>query len=106
VGNFHSALDTWDVNDKATAELMVLFYKAMLQDGQRPASAPAVGPDFHAPAKTVELTLLLGCFYPSWRMALISIHKSLGGLIFKLGRTQSRMHKCLLCMGDFSSFSI
>lgn len=29
----------WNVNDKATAELMVRFYERMLKDGQRPAAA-------------------------------------------------------------------
>jgi len=29
----------WNVNDKATAELMARFYKAMLRDNQRPAAA-------------------------------------------------------------------
>jgi CHAT domain-containing protein len=29
----------WNVNDHATAELMTIFYKQMLQDGQRPAEA-------------------------------------------------------------------
>jgi len=29
----------WNVNDKATSELMTTFYRKMLKDGERPAAA-------------------------------------------------------------------
>src|SRR5262249_7160579 len=58
----------WKVDDRATAELMKLFYQRMLRDGLRPAVAKRA--DRHAKTAAMGGAVLLGWVYAPGRVEI------------------------------------
>jgi CHAT domain-containing protein len=61
----------WNVNDKATADLMTKFYEKMLKQGERPAAALPRSASRDVEAKAVAVALLLGGVHDAGRVAII-----------------------------------
>ena len=60
----------WNVNDKATADLMTKFYEKMLKQGEPPGSGAASRASRDVEAEAMAVALLLGRVHHAGRVAL------------------------------------